>query len=147
MPGFPTGNTMGIIIDSSVLIELERRGLPLGALAAGGLKDPLAISSMVAAELLAGVERADSEPRRAKRRAYIESLLDCLPVIPFDLAAARIYAGLWQQLSVAGTPIGSHDLIIGATALAYDYAVLTCNPSDFAKISNLILVELSLPIT
>lgn len=137
---------MGLVVDSSVLIGLERRKLPLSALADLVPSDPLALAAMVAAELLAGVARADTDERRMRRRLFVEAVLDALPVIPFDLAAARAYAELWQQLAQAGLSIGTHDLVIGTTALAHGYGVLTFNRREFDRIPGLTVRDLQTDI-
>jgi len=41
-----------------------------------------------------------------------------------------------------GKMIGAHDLIIAATALRYDYAVLTANLSEFERVPNLNVLPL-----
>ncbi|MEW6571965.1 MAG: PIN domain-containing protein, partial [Nitrospirota bacterium] len=88
-------------------------------------------------ELLHGVERADSHTRKIKRQAFVEKVIEFFPVFPFDLPVARIYAKLWATLSAKGIAIGSHDLIIAATALSLDYTIVTVNIRDFGKIKGL----------
>ncbi len=131
---------MAHLIDTSVLIALERRRLPLGALAGAvpdGLDMPLALAGVTASELLVGVHRADTPERRLRRGAFVEALLETIPVLAFDLRVARTHARLWAQLAAAGTQVGAHDLMIAATALAHGYAVLTDNPRDFGRVPGL----------
>ena len=126
---------MAQLIDSSVFITLERRRQPLDILLSVADPDePSAIASITATELLVGVHRADSDGRRLRREAFVESILNILPVVPFDLRAARIHAGIWSRLMGEGHLIGAHDLIIGAIALAHGYAVLTDNAREFGRI-------------
>jgi len=49
---------MGTLIDSSVLIDVERRRLDLGDLLRGHVDEDFAISAVTASELLHGVHRA-----------------------------------------------------------------------------------------
>jgi len=63
------------LIDTTIFITLERRGLALGALAGAIPDEPLALASITAAELLAGVYRADSPGRRARRAAFTDTPL------------------------------------------------------------------------
>ena len=128
---------MAQLIDTTVFITLERRGLALGALAGAIPDEPLALASITAAELLAGVYRADSPGRRARRAAFVEAILEAIPTVPFDLRAARVYASLWAELAAAGRPIGAHDLLVAATALAHGYAVVTENPRHFHVVPGL----------
>ncbi len=130
---------MGIIFDSSEIIALERnRGL-IEELIAGREDEPFGISVVTVAELLHGVERADSETRRLKRQAFVEKVIEQFPIYPFDVAAARIYARIWASLVQRNLTVGAHDLIIAATAISLDYTVLTANQRDFAKVEGLLL--------
>jgi predicted nucleic acid-binding protein len=66
---------VGTLLDSCVLIGLERTGSPLA------LPDDeeVGIAAITASELLHGVHRADP-PRRAQREAFVEHVLRVLPV-------------------------------------------------------------------
>jgi predicted nucleic acid-binding protein len=57
--------------------------------------------------------------------------------IPITEPVARLHAELGAQLADSGTPIGLHDLWIGATALVYGFGVATQNKSDFSRIPGL----------
>lgn len=122
---------MTLLIDSSVIIAIERRRLPHEALARLTPDEPIAVASITASELLAGVYRADTLERRVRREAFVEAILARVPVLPFDLQVARIHAQVWAELAASGQLIGAHDLLIGATALAHGYGVLTDNLRDF----------------
>ena len=130
---------MAQLIDTSIFIALERRGQPFNALALATPDEPVALASITASELLAGVHRADSMARRLRREAFVEAILGLIPVLPFDLRVARAHAQLWAQLAAAGQLIGAHDLLIAATALAHGYAVLTQNLRDFQRVPGLVV--------
>ena len=98
-----------------------------------------AISSVTAAELLVGVDRANSPQLREQRVRIVERVLSDLPVLPYDLPVARIHARLWAQLAMAGTIIGDRDLMIAATALTHGYDVLTHNVRHFARVPGLVV--------
>lgn len=89
------------------------------------------------AELLHGIERADTEARRLRRQSIVEKLLESFPVFPFDVPVARMYALIWASLAKKGLIVGAHDLIIAATAISLDYSVITANRRDFEKIEGL----------
>ena len=125
------------IIDPSVFIALERRRLSLSALADAIPDEPIVLSSMTASELIIGVHRADSPKRRSRREAFVEAILQAIPVVPFDLRAARTHARLFAELASVGQPIGAHDLIIAATAIANDFPVLTDNLRHFDRVPGL----------
>jgi predicted nucleic acid-binding protein len=128
---------MGVIFDSTEIIALERRQEAVDALVAGREDEPFGISVVTVAELLHGVERAESEGCRLRRQAFVEKVLEVFPVLPFDTAAARIYARIWASLARKGQLVGAHDLIIAATAIALDYTVVTANRRDFERIEGL----------
>src|SRR5262245_16680827 len=128
---------MAQLIDSSVFITLERRDLTLEELVSVGAEEPFAMSSISASELLVGVHIGDSSRRKHRREAFVEEILRTIPVIPFDLEAARTRAKIWARLTMDDTPISRDDLTIGATALAYGYGVLTENVRDFDRVPGL----------
>jgi tRNA(fMet)-specific endonuclease VapC len=132
---------MGLILDSSVLVEFERRRFDLERL----LMDysPPAIAAVTAAELLVGVERADNLDRRTRRESFIQNVFDRVPIIPFDLTQARIYARQFAELARGGRIIGDRDLQIAATALSLDYDLATLNVDEFQRVSGLRLVNVA----
>lgn len=126
-----------VLIDTSVFIDLERRGLGLEALATALPDEPVALAAITASELLVGVHRAEDASRRERRSAFVERLLGLVPALPFDLEAARVHARLLADLQREGTPIGAHDLLIAATAIARGAAVWTGNLRDFGQVPGL----------
>ncbi len=128
---------MGIIMDSSILIEAERGTFNVDKFINGREEEPFGMSVITVAELLHGVHRADSSVRSIKRSAYVEKIIELFPVYPFDISASRIYAALWAMLRKEGLQIGAHDLIIGSTALALGFSVATFNKKHFDKIEGL----------
>ena len=75
--------------------------------------------------------------QRARREAFVEAILDRMPVLPFDLKSARVHARLVAQLEKGGFRIGAHDLLIAATALTHGRAVLTVNVREFERVPGL----------
>jgi len=128
---------VAILIDTSVIVDLERAAAMPDLAAFEG--ESAFISAISASELLHGVERAADEARRARRQAFVERVLDHVPVLPFDLDAARVHARIWAGLLRRGEVIGAHDLIIAATALSRGLVVLTRNTREFARIEGLSL--------
>ena len=132
---------MALLMDTSVLVDMERRGGRLGTLTTSVPEEELYLCAIVAAELLSGVERADHPARRANRLRFVEGLLGALPVLPFDLLAARSHAVLSAEVHRRGALMGAHDLMIGATALSRGMGVLTANVGDFVRIPGLRVVR------
>lgn len=130
---------MAILIDTSVFIAAERRGLPTEQAISFVGSEEVVISSITASELLFGVHRADTVARRAHREAFVEAILGAVLILPVDLHVARVHARLSAQLASLGQPVGAHDLLIGATAMAHNAAVLTANPRDFQRLPGLVI--------
>lgn len=127
---------MATLIDSSVLIASERGQFDFSAFLDRHGDEEFALSAITASELLHGVHRA-SELHRARRAAYVEQLLAELPVVPFDAVAARIHAAVWAELAAKGIAIGSHDLLIAATALSMHASVVSRDQRSFSQIPGL----------
>ncbi|MGH2531360.1 MAG: PIN domain-containing protein [Thermomicrobiales bacterium] len=130
---------MALLVDASVFITLERRGVPPSDVNIVVPGESLVVASMTAAELLIGVHRADTPARRLRRATYVEGVLSLLPLVPFDLDAARAHAQVWAHLAVNGAPIGPNDLIIAATALSRGHQVLTDNLREFQRVPGLVV--------
>jgi predicted nucleic acid-binding protein len=122
------------LIDTSIFIQLERRGNTLRELADRLPDESIAIAAITASELLTGVHRADSEARRLRRESFVEGVLAFVPVLTFDLRTARVHARIWADLAAHGQSIGAHDLLIAATAITHGYAVLTQNIREFGRV-------------
>jgi tRNA(fMet)-specific endonuclease VapC len=115
---------VGLLIDTSALVALERDELTWDDLDDATGNEPLALPAIVLAELLAGVHLADTPGRASTRRARIDALSQRLPVIPFSAGAADQWARTFSELYRSGTPIPSNDLIVAATALELEFGVL-----------------------
>ncbi len=133
---------MGLIVDTNVLIAFERRGEPVDVSAWEPTEDVF-VSVITVSELLTGVHRADTETRRARRSAFVEAIISGITALDFTTEIARIHARLWADLAARGLPIGAHDLIIAATAVAYDLSLLTENSDEFSRIHGLNVVNFS----
>jgi tRNA(fMet)-specific endonuclease VapC len=128
---------MATLIDSSVLIAAERGALEIRDFFRRNADEDFALSAVTAAELLHGIYRARNAAQRIRRQAFIDTMMEILPVVPFDLRDARVYAAVWAELALAGTQIAERDLMIGATALARDYRVATLDSRSFPRIPGL----------
>jgi tRNA(fMet)-specific endonuclease VapC len=138
---------VGAVLDTTVFIEFERamRGLPVGRAmtevaqrleAQLGENEEVGIATITVSELLHGVHRAD-EDHRARRGAFVESVLAAFPALSFDLLAARVHARLWADLASSGADVGAHDRLIAATAMSAGWRVGTANIRHFDRIPGL----------
>ena len=131
---------MGVLIDTSILIEHERRRLNLEPRLSGrGEEEEFFLSVVTASELLHGVHRAAQPEIRLKRSAFVEGLLERFPLLPLDLATARVHAQVWAELARAGKMIGPNDLWIAATALAHGLTMVTANVREFERVPGLLV--------
>jgi tRNA(fMet)-specific endonuclease VapC len=132
---------MGLILDSTVFVHAERKGLNArhALLAVMEKVGPIevGISVITALELAHGLMRADSAERRKKRQDFLDEVLSVVPVYPVTLAIA-LRAGQIDGASTArGVRIALPDLLIGVTALEAGYSVATANVRHFGVISGL----------
>ena len=127
------------IIDTSVFVMLERRGLPPAVAPRLSDDESVAVSVITIAELLVGAARADTPERKGRRERFVRAVAAAFPVLPIDLEAAERLAFIVAELARRGTPIGLYDALIAATALANDCSVLTDNVREFARVPGLVV--------
>ena len=75
--------------------------------------------------------REASGVTRIARRVTVARLLDEFPIVEITEPVAHVHAEVWAELARTGTPVGAHDLWIGATALTHGLGVITRNERDF----------------
>lgn len=132
---------MGVILDTSVLIAVERGTISISQLLENRDVDGILISAISVSELLQGSLRSKRSDQRQRRAAFADWVTSNLPVVPFDGAAARRHADIWSDLSERGAMIGLHDLLIAATALAGGHAVATLDARDFSRVPGLHVLD------
>jgi len=137
---------LGVILDSSVVIEAERQHLNVGQFLKQIVQKigerKAALSSITVAELVHGIYRADSVERRDRRRAFLDELKATVPVYPVTADTAELVGKIGAESSAEGVTIPFDDLLIGICALERGYAVATRNLRHFQKIPGLTLVRL-----
>ena len=104
--------------------------------------DDVAISAITVAELRVGVRPTKGHRQRARHESFIAAILDAVSIETYDLEIAEAHAELLAHARRAGTPRGAHDLIIAATALARDRAVVTHDRRGFADLPGVAVAEL-----
>lgn len=127
-------------MDTSVLVAAERGGFRFEEMLRSLGDEPVAMAAITAAELLHGCHCVSDAGARARRSAFVEGLLEAIPVFPYGVPEARRHAELWADLARQGVLIGPHDMLVGATALARGYALSTLNRTEFAWVRGLRLV-------
>jgi tRNA(fMet)-specific endonuclease VapC len=102
------------------------------AISSGNLA-PICTSVIVQGELLFGLAK---NPSTKLRTAYATTM-KYIPVLGLELSVAQHYSQIRLALSLAGTPIGSNDLLIAAHGLALGSTVVTDNEDEFLRVAGL----------
>ena len=128
---------MGLVIDTSALISLERTRIGGGSLSFG--EETLVLPGIVWAEALIGVYLAATPERAARRRGFLEKIRLLTPLEPFGDEAAERYASLYVGLRRKGIAIPQNDLQVAALALSLGFGVLVgkADESHFRRIESL----------
>lgn len=117
---------MRYMLDSNILIAI---GLDVNecviARASERDADEMVTSAIAYAEVIHGSERGKPPPIER-----LDLLMEEVPVLPFDAAAARTYAGLSFQRH-------SYDRLIAAHALSLGLVIVTDNTKDFSDVPGL----------
>lgn len=137
---------MGLILDSSVVVDAERRGETVERLIDRIVRSTgdqeAALSALGLTEIVHGIYRAFSPQIRTRREAFLNELLAALTVYPYTKETALLAGRLDGEQQSRGITIPFADLLIGATALMLGYSILTINARHFRLIPGLSVVEL-----
>ena len=93
------------------------------------------ISDITVAELYFGVECSETEIIQEKR-SRLNSFLENIQIIPFS-TAIELYAKEKARLTKLGEIIRDFDILIGATAVANDFILVTNNKRHLSRIQNI----------
>lgn len=127
---------MGLILDSSVIIDAERRGETVEKLI------ERVVTAVGLTELVHGLYRAKTSAIRSRRQAFLDELLADLTVYPYTKETAMLAGKLDGEQQSKGVVIPFEDLLIGLTALSLGYAVLTVNIRHFKNVPGLFVLQL-----
>jgi tRNA(fMet)-specific endonuclease VapC len=94
----------------------------------------IVVCSIVKAELYYGALKSTRPVENLhKQKEFLQKFRS----LPFDDHAADEYGRLRSRLEKLGTPIGPHDMLIAAIAMAHDVTVVTHNLAEFERVENL----------
>jgi predicted nucleic acid-binding protein len=137
---------MGLILDSSAVIAGERKGLSAADLLAIIRNtlgpEPVALATVSVIELEHGIWRARDAAQADRRQKFFDDLFAAVPIYPLTFDIARRAARIDAESRRKGFVIPFQDLVIGVTALEFDYAVATANVRHFQMIPNLVVKQL-----
>lgn len=134
---------MGVIVDTSIWIDVERGRLAPADIAAITREEPVYLAPPVLAELEYGVQRAQTPAQRHKRAVAVERIRK-KPCLGMDAETGLILGRLAADLDSARRP-STHriqDLWIAALAVQHNLKVLTQNPKDFKGIPGVVVLSL-----
>ena len=98
----------------------------------------IALCSIVKAELLFGARYSQRVNANLKR---LKQFFAPLASLPFDDRCAEEYGQIRADLTAQGKLIGPNDMLIAATARAYDAILVTHNTNEFGRITALRLED------
>lgn len=93
------------------------------------------VSSVSVGELYKGAYRSAAQAKHLKN--INEQVLPRLTVLPYDVAAAKMFGQVSAELEQKGTPLADADVQIAATALVNDLELVTGNIKHFVRINAL----------
>jgi len=122
------------MLDTNIVSDLVRnpQGRVFDRIVSVG-SDKLCISVITAAELRYGCAKKGS----AKLLAQVETILEAIEILPFDVPADTAYGGLRAELEAAGQTIGPNDLLIAAHADTHGLTLVTANVDEFHRVRGL----------
>lgn len=131
---------MGLILDTSALISLERSrgGTNEASLEPG---ETYALPAIVWAEALIGVRLAVDSSTAARRLARLAAIRHVTGIEDFTDVVAEHYADIFSELSRTGTLIPQNDIAVAATARRLNFGVLV-GPQDeahFRRVAGLVV--------
>lgn len=134
---------MGVILDTSIWVDVERGRLAPRDVAAVTGDEPVYCVPPVIAELEYGVQRAVDDAQRHRRAAALARIRR-KPCLIIDRDTAELFGRISAALDAKGKPstYRTHDVWIAALAVQHNLSVMTRNPRDFADIPGLTIVSL-----
>lgn len=122
------------ILDTNICIYVIKNYPPELLERFNALAEQLCISAITYGELHYGAEKSG---RRLQNLQAIEHFSARLDILPFSAKAAAHYGQVRAELERAGTPVGPHDMLIGAHARSEGLITVTNNRREFDRIQGL----------
>jgi tRNA(fMet)-specific endonuclease VapC len=117
--------------DETVIRNLEKHHL-----------DPLKISVISLMELYYGSYKSEKATANLAKVRRIENNFD---IVSVDFSIAETFGMIKSNLEYEGTPLDDFDLVIAASALAYNLILVTNNEKHFLRVEGLKLENWARP--
>lgn len=138
---------MGVIVDSSVFIDGERRGHQSAREIFASIfaydvdwrvgMVEVGMSVITLMQLAHGIHRANTPQRKWQREQFVDELRNAVPIYPVTEQIALRAALIDATTKAQGNSIALPDLLIGTTALEFGDIILTANVRHFRMIPDL----------
>lgn len=104
-------------------------------------RQQLCASEITVAELIYGAYNSKNFSKHYQEVQWLQNNIEIYPISD----VLNEYGELRFEAKSKGSPIGSFDLLIGATAKHYGFIVVTHNIKDFVKMAGVKIEDLSEP--
>lgn len=122
---------MKYLLDTNICIYLMKRQPPeVAERFAACHQGDIVMSAITLAELEYGIVCCAEETRFQNQQA-LHALLELIPILPFESAAAHVYASI--RYATRDKKADALDKLIAAQAVAMNLIVVTNNESDFRR--------------
>lgn len=123
------------LLDTNACIQmLNRRHPGIEAHFRSLTPSDIAVCSIVKSELFYGARHSQHVERNLQR---LQAFLAPLKSLPFDDRCAEEAGLIRTDLAAQGNPTGPNDLLIAATARAFDAVLITHNTREFGRVTGL----------
>ncbi len=125
------------LLDTNIIVDLFSGAREIKGLIES-LEGPI-VSAITMGELYFGVEKSQY---RAKHLKQVGEFAGICTILDIDLATAKVYAKIKNELKKKGRPIPENDIWIAATSIQHNLALLT-KDKHFKEIRGLDLKQIS----
>jgi predicted nucleic acid-binding protein len=103
--------------------------------------EAIAFATVSVIELEHGIWRAKDAVQAERRRKFLDDLFAAVPAYPLTFDIARRAARIDGEARRTGVVVPFQDLVIGVTALQFDYAIARHNVRHFQMMPNLLVKQ------
>ncbi len=129
------------LLDTDTLIHFFRRKFAILEKIDAVGQENCYVSEISVAELLYGAYYSNQKEKHVSEAALITEEFNLIPISE----VLTIYAIERARLRKAGTPVGSNDVFIAATALRFDLVLVSGNTKEMSRINGINLEDWTKP--